>query len=402
MSSRGKRGSKHPGAQKTVKERESLYRMIVSQLKYDGFELAAQAVAKHIASYPPTAPSSRLSHLVELGLHKEKDGKDDPSNTENQAAQGMIDLEYESDEAVNSPSIAQYESLYITSHKAPTLAGAFSWDGQLAASGSADTTIRVYDVDRMSNKKSNSYSAMDNNPILMTLYDHIDQVRALEFHPKVSVLVSASSDCTVKFFDYSKTNIKRAYHVIQEVAVCRCLAFHPSGDYMLVGTDHQTLRLYDVNTTQCFVSANARDQHSREISSVHYTPDARMYCSSSEDGSIKVWDGVSNRCTSTYANAHDGAPVCTVQFSKSSKYILSSGRDGSAVLWEVSTGRPLIKYKPMHAEPRPHELPTCAVFSHTEDFVIMGEERNNNIHCWEARTGELHRPLKSSNALFVC
>ena len=79
----------------------------------------------------------------------------------------------------------------------------------------------------------------------------------------------------------------------------------------------------------------------------------------------------------------------------------------------------MIKYKPMHAEPRPHELPTCAVFSHTEDFgmsllllttallqvysliVIMGEERNNNIHCWEARTGELHRPLKSSNALFV-
>lgn len=231
----------------------------------------------------------------------------------------------------------------------------------------------------------------------MTLYDHIDQVRALEFHPKVSVLVSASSDCTVKFFDYSKTNIKRAYHVIQEVAVCRCLAFHPSGDYMLVGTDHQTLRLYDVNTTQCFVSANARDQHTREISSLHYTPDARMYCSSSEDGSIKIWDGVSNRCTSTYANAHDGAPVCTVKFSKSSKYILSSGRDGSAILWEVTTGRPLIKYKPMHAEPRPHELPTCAVFSHTEDFVIMGEERNNNIHCWEARTGELHRPLKSNH-----
>ena len=34
--------------------------------------------------------------------------------------------------------------------------------------------LQVYDVDRMSNKKSNSYSAMDNNPILMTLYDHID------------------------------------------------------------------------------------------------------------------------------------------------------------------------------------------------------------------------------------
>ena len=51
----------------------------------------------------------------------------------------------------------------------------------------------------------------------------LQQVRALEFHPKVSVLVSASSDCTVKFFDYSKTNIKRAYHVIQVCIVCMCV-----------------------------------------------------------------------------------------------------------------------------------------------------------------------------------
>ena len=29
----------------------------------------------------------------------------------------------------------------------------------------------------------------------------------------------------------------------------------------------------------------------------------------------------------------------------------------------------------------------------------MGEEKNNNVHCWEARTGELHRPLKSSKFL---
>ena len=35
-------------------------------------------------------------------------------------------------------------------------------------------------------------------------------------------------------------------------------------------------------------------------------------------------------------------------------------------------------------------------------LVIMGEEKNNNVHCWEARTGELHRPLKSSKSLVCC
>ena len=32
----------------------------------------------------------------------------------------------------------------------------------------------------------------------------------------------------------------------------------------------------------------------------------------------------------------------------------------------------------------------------------MGEEKNNNVHCWETRTGELHRPLKSSELLVHC
>ena len=41
------------------------------------------------------------------------------------------------------------------------------------------------------------------------------------------------------------------YYYVQEVAVCRCLAFHPSGDYMLVGTDHQTCKY--VANTKCIV-----------------------------------------------------------------------------------------------------------------------------------------------------
>ena len=44
----------------------------------------------------------------------------------------------------------------------------------------------------------------------------------------------------VKFFDYSKPSAKRSYCSIPEVATARCLVFHPSGDYMLVGTEQST------------------------------------------------------------------------------------------------------------------------------------------------------------------
>ncbi len=49
--------------------------VLCSQLRYDGYVTAAQSVSHTIASYPPTSPSSRLSHLVQLGLKVEGEGK---------------------------------------------------------------------------------------------------------------------------------------------------------------------------------------------------------------------------------------------------------------------------------------------------------------------------------------
>lgn len=46
-------------------------------------------------------------------------------------------------------------------------------------------------------------------------YFHIFQeVTCLEFHPTEQILVSGSRDYTVKFFDYSKPSVKRAFRTI--------------------------------------------------------------------------------------------------------------------------------------------------------------------------------------------
>jgi cleavage stimulation factor subunit 1 len=287
------------------KEKEQLYRFIISQLKYDGFETAA---AQLMEAVPKTAlgSSERLNHLVSLGLQSESSmrsvGMSDPP-TESQG----IDLEYESDGVRKAVCPSDFEWVYNTIHKAPVWTAKFSKDGNLAASASVDTTIKVLDVERMMAK---SQQSGDGHPVLRTLYDHHDAVTCLDFHPTSTFLASGSKDCTVKFFDHSKPAVKRASHFIQEVVRVNCIAFHPGGNYMMIGTDHPTLRLYDINTFQCFVSANAKDQHSGPITAVNYTPDARMYVSSSRDGQIRVWDGISNRCISVFPKAHEGDEVC--------------------------------------------------------------------------------------------
>lgn len=99
----------------------------------------------------------------------------------------------------------------------------------------------------------------------------------------------------------------------------RCLSFHPTGDFMVVGTDHEVIRIYDINTSQCFVSAIASQQHQSSVTAIKYSLTAKVYASGSADGSIKLWDAVSGRCINTFAQAHEGHEVCSVAFSRNGK-----------------------------------------------------------------------------------
>lgn len=52
------------------------------------------------------------------------------------------------------------------------------------------------------------------HPVIRTLYDHLEEVTCLEFHPREPILVSGSRDFTIKLFDYSKTSVKKAFRTI--------------------------------------------------------------------------------------------------------------------------------------------------------------------------------------------
>jgi cleavage stimulation factor subunit 1 len=45
----------------------------------------------------------------------------------------------------------------------------------------------------------------------------------------------------------------------------RGIDFHPSGDYLLVATNHPATRLYDVRTGQCFVCSIASHHHAGPV-----------------------------------------------------------------------------------------------------------------------------------------
>ena len=108
----------------------------------------------------------------------------------------------------------------------------------------------------------------------------------------------------------------------QDADQVRCMSFHPSGDYLVVGTNQPVIRLYDINTAQCYVCSFPSHYHMGGITSIKYSFDGKIYCSGSRDGSIKLWDGVSSKCVGTISQAHEGAQISSVTFSRSGKVSL--------------------------------------------------------------------------------
>ncbi|KAL1242481.1 hypothetical protein TSPI_00035 [Trichinella spiralis] len=376
---------------------QQMYRLIISQLMYDGYIQLASTLRKTVNEGRCCGPSEKLFEIVKADIiAQESYVRDDSEIRERNIS--CLNLATDADTTATSPELCLYETIFITAHKDVCRACAFNIEGTLIATGSADASIKIMDVERALNRDYSpfdsepEFAGADTHPVIRTLYDHIDEVKCLSFHSNEYLLASGSKDCTVKFFDFSKASAKRACKTILEVAPVRALAFHPLGEHLIVGTDNPVLRMYVVDTSSCFVSPVPADQHLDAITDVQYLDTGRCYASSSKDGSVKIWDGVSCRCTNTFANAHDGSQVCSVKFSRNGKYLLTSGRDGVVKLWELRANRCLIIYTGASSTGlERHRIQ--AVFNHNEDYVLYPEEHSNSLCSWDSRTGERKRLL---------
>ena len=277
-----------PG-QSSIKTRDILYRLVISQLFYDGYQQVAVALSNIgrlvkvinffiflsvVHTDPPCPPSDRLMQVLTLGLEREAEGGNRTHNKAEAMLGPGLDLEYETEMGGTAPEPATYETAYVTSHKGNCRCGAFSADGQLCATGSVDASIKILDVDRMlakSNPEGRSHMDQTGHPVIRTLYDHLEEVTCLQFHPKEAILASGSNDFTIKLFDYSKASAKKAFKTITDAAPVNCMSFHPSGDYLVAGTSAPVIRMYDTTTAQCFVSAVPHHQHTAAINSISWS-----------------------------------------------------------------------------------------------------------------------------------
>ncbi|MCY3020157.1 MAG: protein kinase [Planctomycetota bacterium] len=238
----------------------------------------------------------------------------------------------------------------FTAHDALVRSVAFSPDGKRALSGSEDNTLKLWDV----------ATGQD----LCTFRGHTGWVSSVVFSPDGQRALSGSAE--IKLWDVGTGRELRTFRYAGGA-----LAFSPDGKRALSGHGDGMLRLWDVavgreRRTLGGHSGKILDAtelggtkgllvddvpvrelrtlrgHTKEVTSVAFSPDGKLALSGDDDDTLKVWDaatGMELRAVKS-DHGHGGAGV---SFSSDGKQVLS--RDSRClVLSDLATGRQTRKF----------------------------------------------------------
>ncbi len=231
-------------------------------------------------------------------------------------------------------------------------------DGKTLISGSADSSIRIWNV--------------ETGTLRNTLADHLSIVRSLALTPDAKMLISGSADQTIKLWNFetnqliqtlpqgspvwtvavspdqqtlvsgSEDGILKVWNLptgkllytipAHENRICTA-TISPDGKTIATGSLDRTLKLWDTQTGNLLRTITG---HSNTVRGLAFSPDGQTLASASWDTTIKLWNWRTGDLIRTFVGHRDR--VVTVKFSLDGQTLISGSDDDTIKLWSVETG----------------------------------------------------------------
>ena len=262
-----------------------------------------------------------------------------------------------------------------------TTSVAFSQDGEMLASGSADGSVRVWD--------------MKTGFIFRTFYQHSSSVISVAFSQDGKMLASGSRDGGIRLYDIETGTVRSSGH--GQFSDVNSVAFSPDAKTLASGGEDGTVRLWNLEKDAIQGTRILhRGVHHNIVYSVAFSPDGKVLASGSSSGGIDLWDARTGGHQHTFTGDHGSShhvfsSAASVTFSPDGKTLATIPFFASnrILLWDVETRtlRHTFNAGNMSIGSAGHNL----VF--TADGKKLVSSGNGGIHLFDLETNSLRYSL---------
>ncbi len=173
------------------------------------------------------------------------------------------------------------------------------------------------------------------NSALRTLNGHSGAVLCAAFSPDGKRLATGSSDTTVKV--WSCETGKELFSFEGPGGPVRCLDFSPDGQRLASSDGNVGLVTVSDSSTGLLLS---QVKHKAQVHGIDFSPDGQCFATAGNDGTVKVWDSTTSK--ELVSLDHGGQYLFTVAFSPDGQRLASAGRWGTIKIWDVATSKELL------------------------------------------------------------
>jgi COMPASS component SWD3 len=202
-------------------------------------------------------------------------------------------------------------------HEAEITAIVISPDSRVIATGSADTTLKIWNL--------------ETGKLICTLGSHLtwgahkQRIVSLAFSPIAQTLASSSSDGTIKLWNLRSRECSQTIK-----GYANYLAFSPDGQTLAAGGWDRNIQLRQLSNPDSQITLSG---HFNSINAIAFSPDGRTVVSASADGNIKFWNASTGEHIHTLCG-HQNSVTC-LTFSSDGETIISGSLDKTVKIWGV-------------------------------------------------------------------
>ena len=217
----------------------------------------------------------------------------------------------------------------LKGHEKEVKSIAFNKDGNLIATASSDTTVRLWDWNE--NQKVLSYK-QDN--LIQVLREHTSVVNGVTFSHNGDYIATASRDNTVRLWKKDKN---QTLYIINKILRGHGkwvygVAFASDNKHIVTASADTTARVWKLSKNK--PNGTIFKRGNSQVFRVAFSPDGNIIATASGDGKVRLWHKNSNLINEWVVEKSE-LPVYGVAFSPDGKQIATGSRDGKLRLWDI-------------------------------------------------------------------